>query len=130
MSELMGKIKSQDTKPELKLKKALWNLGFRYRKNVKKLPGNPDIVFNKVKLAIFVDGEFWHGYKWEEKKNKIKTNRDFWIPKIDRNIQRDKKNNQMLTESGWYVMRFWEHEIKSDLEYCINKIINYLQEID
>jgi DNA mismatch endonuclease (patch repair protein) len=126
-SELMGKIKSQNTKPELKLKKALWNLGFRYRKNVKKLPGTPDIVFPKDKIVIFVDGEFWHGYNWEEKKTKIKTNRDFWIPKIERNIQRDKRNNQLLSESGWYVLRFWEHEIKKDFEDCISQIINYFQ---
>jgi DNA mismatch endonuclease (patch repair protein) len=126
-SELMSKIKSQNTKPELKLKKTLWNLGFRYRKNVKKLPGTPDIVFPKDKIVIFVDGEFWHGYNWEEKKTKIKTNRDFWIPKIERNIQRDKRNNQLLSESGWYVLRFWEHEIKKDFEDCINQIINYFQ---
>lgn len=123
----MSKIKSQNTKPELKLKKTLWNLGFRYRKNVKKLPGTPDIVFPKDKIVIFVDGEFWHGYNWEEKKTKIKTNRDFWIPKIERNIQRDKRNNQLLSESGWYVLRFWEHEIKKDFEDCINQIINYFQ---
>ncbi len=126
-SELMGKIKSQNTKPELKIKKALWNLGFRYRKNVKKLPGTPDIVFYREKLVIFVDGEFWHGYNWEEKKTKIKTNRDFWIPKIERNIQRDKKNNQLLSESGWFVLRFWEHEIKKDFDGCINQIINHFQ---
>ncbi len=126
-SELMSKIKSQNTKPELKLKKTLWNLGFRYRKNVKKLPGTPDIVFPKDKIVIFVDGEFWHGYNWEEKKSKIKTNRDFWIPKIERNIQRDKRNNQLLSESGWYVLRFWEHEIKKDFEDCISQIINYFQ---
>lgn len=123
----MSKIKSQNTKPELKLKKTLWNLGFRYRKNVKKLPGTPDIVFPKDKIVIFVDGEFWHGYNWEEKKTKIKTNRDFWIPKIERNIQRDKRNNQLLSESGWYVLRFWEHEIKKDFEDCISQIINYFQ---
>lgn len=126
-SELMAKIKSQNTKPELKLKKALWNLGFRYRKNLKKLPGSPDIVYTKHKLAIFVDGEFWHGYNWAEKKTKIKTNRDFWIPKIERNIQRDIQNNQLLTDAGWYVIRFWEHELKKDLEGCLNSVISYLQ---
>jgi DNA mismatch endonuclease (patch repair protein) len=126
-SELMGKIKAQDTKPELKLRKALWHLGYRYRKNVKKLPGKPDIVFRKAKLAIFVDGEFWHGYDWEEKKLKIKTNRDFWIPKIERNMQRDAEINSLLIEKGWKVMRFWEKEIKSNLEGCINQVINYLE---
>lgn len=128
-SELMAKIKSQNTKPELKLKKALWNLGFRYRKNLKKLPGSPDIVYTKHKLAIFVDGEFWHGYNWAEKKNKIKTNRDFWIPKIERNIQRDIQNNQLLTDAGWCVIRFWEHELKKDFEGCVNRIVSYLQDV-
>jgi DNA mismatch endonuclease (patch repair protein) len=127
-SELMAKIKSQNTKPELNLKKALWNLGFRYRKNLKKLPGSPDIVYTKHKLAIFVDGEFWHGYNWAEKKTKIKTNRDFWIPKIERNIQRDIQNNQLLTEAGWHVIRFWEHELKKDFEDCLNRVISYLQD--
>lgn len=127
-SELMAKIKSQNTKPELKLKKALWNLGFRYRKNLKKLPGSPDIVYTKYKLVIFVDGEFWHGYNWAEKKTKIKTNRDFWIPKIERNIQRDIQNNQLLTEDGWYIIRFWEHELKKDFEDCLNRVISYLQD--
>ncbi|NLF42606.1 MAG: very short patch repair endonuclease [Bacteroidales bacterium] len=127
-SELMGKIKSRNTKPEIKLKKALWNLGFRYRKNYKDLPGCPDIVFIKHKLAIFVDGEFWHGYNWPEKNAKIKTNRDFWIPKIERNIQRDEQINQLLMDMGWNVIRFWEHEIKKDFNNCIEKIASYLQE--
>jgi len=127
-SELMGKIKSQNTKPELKLKRALWNLGYRYRKNLKKLPGSPDIVYSKHKLAIFVDGEFWHGYNWSEKKTKIKTNREFWIPKIERNIQRDKQNNQLLMDTGWQVIRFWENELKKDFDGCINKVISYLQD--
>jgi len=126
----MAKIKAQDTKPELKLRKALWNLGFRYRKNVKKLPGTPDIVFRKAKLVLFVDGEFWHGFDWEQKKLKIKTNRDFWIPKIERNMQRDAENNNSLSEKGWKVMRFWEKEIKSNLEGCINQVINYLEMVD
>jgi DNA mismatch endonuclease (patch repair protein) len=126
-SELMRKIKAQDTKPELKLRKALWNLGFRYRKNVKKLPGTPDIVYTKQRLAIFVDGEFWHGHNWEEKMNSIKSNRGFWIPKIERNMQRDQANNQLLSQNGWYVMRFWEHEIKRDFDGCVNRVISYLQ---
>jgi len=126
----MAKIKAQDTKPELKLRKALWNLGFRYRKNVKKLPGTPDIVFRKAKLVVFVDGEFWHGFDWEQKKLKIKTNHDFWIPKIERNMQRDAENNTLLSEKGWKVMRFWEKEINSNLEGCINQVINYLEMVD
>lgn len=127
-SELMGKIKSQNTKPELKLRKALWNIGYRYRKNLKKLPGCPDIVFSKRKLAIFVDGEFWHGYNWIEKKAKIKTNREFWIPKIERNIQRDKQNNQLLFDTGWHVIRIWENELKKDFEACVNRVVSFIKE--
>lgn len=125
-SEMMGKIKSKGTKAELKLRKALWTLGYRYRKNVKKLPGSPDIVFAKYKLAIFVDGEFWHGHNWEEKKLKLKTNKDFWIPKLERNMQRDRNNNRLLLEKGWHVMRFWENEIKNDLLGCICRLVNYI----
>jgi DNA mismatch endonuclease (patch repair protein) len=126
-SALMAKIKSQNTKPELRLKRNLWHLGYRYRKSFKKLPGNPDVVYYKYKLVIFVDGEFWHGYNWHEKKTKIKTNQEYWIPKIERNIQRDKQNNQLLIDAGWRVVRFWENEIKSDFDNCINKLKAYLQ---
>ncbi len=126
-SELMAKIKGVNTKPELKLRKALWGMGFRYRKNVKKLPGSPDLVFYKFKLAIFVDGEFWHGYNWEEKRGKIKSNRDFWIPKIERNMQRDRQNRRKLENEGWVVLRFWEQEIYKDFDNCIIKICSYLQ---
>ncbi len=129
-SELMSKIKAQDTKPELKVRKALWNLGLRYRKNVKKLPGCPDIVFNKYKLAVFIDGEFWHGFNWEEKQSRIKTNRGFWIPKIERNMQRDGQNNKLLSDCGWHVMRFWEKQVKKDFDRCINSIVNYIQNFE
>ena len=127
-SQIMSKIKSQDTKPEIKLRKFLWGIGLRYRKNVKKLPGSPDIVLSKFKLVIFVDGEFWHGYNWNEKKTKIKSNKGFWIPKIERNIQRDNLNNMYYRNCGWTVMRFWEHEIKKEFSVCINKILNYIED--
>lgn len=127
-SKHMSKIKSKDTKPEKKLRKFLWGLGIRYRKNVKKLPGTPDIVISKYNLVIFVDGEFWHGYNWKIKKQKIKSNRDFWIPKIERNIQRDNENNLKLTNDGWKVMRFWEHQIKKEFNVCVNKILDYINE--
>ncbi len=124
----MGKIKSRNTKPELLLKKSLWNLGYRYRRTVHKLPGNPDIIYAGKKLAIFVDGEFWHGYNWSEKKLKIKTNRDFWIPKIERNMQRDEENNQLLKDIGWTVIRFWENQVEKDLDGCINIVVSHLED--
>jgi DNA mismatch endonuclease, patch repair protein len=129
-SEQMSRIKSRNTKPEMRLRKALWKSGLRYRKNVKSLPGCPDIVFNNSKLAVFVDGEFWHGYQWEEKKQKIKSNRNFWIPKIERNMQRDRINDSLLFDQGWYVMRFWESDIKKRLDDCVNKIINFINDLD
>lgn len=125
-SKIMSKIGSVDTKPEQRLRKFLWNLGIRYRKNVKKLPGTPDIVISKYKLIIFVDGDFWHGYNWEQKKATIKSNREFWIPKIERNIQRDRINNQKLEETGWKVMRFWDHELEKEFGVCVTKILYYL----
>jgi DNA mismatch endonuclease, patch repair protein len=127
-SNLMSKIKSEDTKPEQKLRKFLWNLGVRYRKNVKKLPGTPDIVISKHKLIIFIDGEFWHGFNWTVKRGKIVSNRDFWIPKIERNMQRDLSNNKYYSERGWTVMRFWEHEIKKEFHVCINQILNIIED--
>lgn len=125
-SELMAKIKGRDTKPEVMLRQALWSMGLRYRKDCKTLPGKPDIVSKKYRVAIFVDGEFWHGYKWNEKKRKIKSNRDFWIPKIERNMQRDRENNKKLSEMGYTVFRFWEHEIKTELERCAHSVIDAL----
>ena len=118
----MKRIRSTNTTPELLLRKELWRLGYRYRLNVAKLKGKPDLVFNKYKLIIFVDGEFWHGYNWLEKKPKIKANRKYWIKKIERNMERDLENTNHLISKGYVVLRFWEHEIKKDLAGCIKKI--------
>lgn len=123
----MSKIKSKDTLPEILLRKALWRYGLRYRKNVSHLPGKPDLLILKSKIVIFVDGEFWHGYNWEEKKQRIKSNRDYWIAKIEGNIARDKKNNLLLLENDYTVMRFWQHEIKNNLDECINLILEELR---
>lgn len=122
-SKLMSRIRGTNTKPEVALRKSLWKLGFRYRLNVAKLPGKPDIVIGKYKLTIFVDGEFWHGFNWIQKKGKIKANREYWIPKIERTIKRDKENNVKLMGLGFTVLRFWEQEIKKDLEGCIQAIL-------
>lgn len=118
----MRSNKSKDTKPELMLRKELWSRGMRYRKNYKALPGKPDIVFGRAKLAVFVDGKMWHGYDWEHQKNDFKSNRDFWIPKIESNIERDLKVNQILNEQGWQVIRFWDFEIKKNVVACADKI--------
>ena len=118
----MRSNKSKDTKPELMLRKEVWSRGMRYRKNYKALPGKPDIVFGRAKLAVFVDGKMWHGYDWEHQKNDFKSNRDFWIPKIESNIERDLKVNQILNEQGWQVIRFWDFEIKKNIVACADKI--------
>lgn len=124
-SKLMSKIKGKDTTPEILFRKSLWALGVRYRINVPKLPGKPDIVIEKKKTVVFIDGEFWHGYKWTEKKPKIKSNRDYWIIKIEKNMQRDIDNNQKLKILGYTVFRFWEHEIKKDLAGCLNMVLSF-----
>ncbi len=126
-SEIMRKIRAKETKPELILRKTLWALGVRYRKNYKELPGKPDIVIAKFKMLVFIDGEFWHGYDWENKKKKLKSNRKFWIPKIERNIQRDEQINQKLKGMGWRVMRFWDFQVKKELGVCVQKILEHIE---
>lgn len=118
----MKAIKYKDTKAEVLLRKALWHKGYRYYKNYKKLLGKPDIVFVKAKLVIFVDGEYWHGYKWEENKDKIKSNREYWIPKIERNMQRDQEVTKELKEAGWTVLRFWSRDVLKNVEECVMEI--------
>jgi DNA mismatch endonuclease (patch repair protein) len=126
-SALMGRIKSTNTTPEIKLRKYLWKLGYRYRKNYSAINGKPDIVFIKKKVAIFIDGEFWHGYLWDSKKEKIKNNKKYWVKKIEGNIRRDLMNNNELRKHGWRILRFWEHEIKNDIEYCASLVISLLE---
>ncbi|OGS27664.1 MAG: hypothetical protein A2297_08765 [Elusimicrobia bacterium RIFOXYB2_FULL_48_7] len=121
-SSLMQKIKSEKTKPEIILRNALRKANIRFKGYGHPLPGKPDIVLLKKKLVVFIDGEFWHGYKWKNKKNRIKAHRGYWIPKIERTIKRDKQNNLKLRRLGWQVLRFWGQEIKGDLQKCIKKI--------
>lgn len=118
----MRAVKCKDSIIELKLRKALWDKGYRYRKNYKEIEGKPDIVLTKYKLAIFCDSEFWHGYNWETKKLEIKSNKDFWIAKIESNIERDKKVNETLKSQGWTVIRFWGKEIEKDTIDCVSRI--------
>ena len=118
----MSRIRCKDTKIEVALRKELWSRGLRYRKNVSTVPGKPDIAFIGKKVAVFCDSEFWHGYDWEHRKDDIKTNSEFWITKIERNIQRDKEVNQILEEQGWIVLRFWGKEIQKNLSECADRI--------
>ena len=126
-SKIMKAIKSKNTKEEVLLAKALWQQGFRYRKNNKSVFGSPDITFKQQKIAIFIDGEFFHGYNWEEKRGKIRSNREYWIPKIERNMQRDRQVNEKLISQGWIVIRFWSSFVKRNLEDCVKIIENELK---
>lgn len=118
----MQAVKSKGSKIETKLAKALYHKGYRYRKNDKSVYGTPDLSFKKYKIAIFVDGEFWHGYDWEERKHDHKSNIEFWHHKIEQNIARDKAVNAELEKQGWTVLRFWGNEVKRNLGICVERI--------
>jgi DNA mismatch endonuclease (patch repair protein) len=124
-----GSSKKTDTSCELLLRRALWAAGFRYRKDVKNLPGRPDIVFPKAKLAVFCDGDFWHGRNWEERRQKLEqgTNPDYWLAKIERNMERDRQNAQRLQEMGWAVLRFWESEIRASPSEVTGRVVAALK---
>lgn len=119
----MQAIRSKDTSIELQLRKALWARGIRYRKNYKKLIGKPDIAITKYRIAVFCDSDYWHGYDWENRNQRIKSNREYWIPKIERNMARDKEVNEALVRDGWTVLRYWEWQIKKQLDECVDEIL-------
>jgi len=120
----MQNIRSKNTSIEVILRKALWQKGYRYRKNYKGLPGNPDIVLTKYKIAIFCDGEFFHGKDWEVLKPRLEksNNSEFWINKISRNQERDDEVNKRLVFEGWTVIRFWGDDIKKRLDECVKVV--------
>ena len=120
----MQRIKANDTKIEVLLRKALWKKGYRYRKNFKDLPGKPDIVLTRYRIAIFCDGEFFHGKDWEVLKPRLEksNNSEFWISKISRNRERDDEVNKALLFLGWTVIRFWGNDIKKNTDECIKVI--------
>jgi len=123
-SKIMSSIKGKDTKIELLLRKALWEEGIRGYRVSTKLPGRPDIVFTKYRIAIFCDGDFWHGYKFDELRERLSP---YWAGRISTNIERDRKNDLKLREEGWKVLHFWEWEILGDLEKCKQEIIDALR---
>lgn len=120
----MRNIRSKDTAIEIKLRKALWEKGYRYRKNVQTLPGKPDIVLTKYKIVIFCDSEFFHGKDWEVLKPRIEAgnNSEYWMKKITRNMERDDENNKQLLFLGWTVIRFWGKDILKKTDECIKVI--------
>ncbi len=121
----MAAIKSCDTKIELLLRKALWKNSIRYRKNCKYLPGKPDIAITRYKIAIFCDGDFWHGREFY--KREVKTNTRFWHDKIKRNMERDLQNTILLRDMKWVVIRFWGSEIKRDVDKCVKQVLELVE---
>lgn len=125
--KIMSSIKGKDTKPELLLRKALWRRNHRYRTNVKTLPGKPDIVFTKYKVAVFCDGDFWHGHNWAIRgkgslDEELSSYSEFWRAKIQRNVERDREIDRDLILMGWSVVRVWESDIKKDLDACVKVV--------
>ena len=118
----MQQVKNKDSKIEVLLRKELWSRGIRYRKNVNRIYGKPDFVFIGKKVAVFCDSEFWHGYNWEERKKDFKSHQEFWIPKIERNMERDAEVTAKLESEGWTVIRFWGNEIKKNTAQCADII--------
>lgn len=126
ISKRMSNVKLKHNKAETTLAKALWHKGYRYRLNYKKLPGSPDIALTKYKIAVFVDGEFWHGKDFEKRKVNLKSNKDFWIEKIQENIDRDKRNDTLLNQIGWIPLHFWSEEVSKNIDCCIAELEEYI----
>lgn len=124
----MQAVKNKDSKIEILLRKELWKRGLRYQKNSTDVFGKPDIVFKGKKVAVFCDSEFWHGFNWDERKKDFKSHQEFWIPKIERNMERDIEVTQKLETEGWKVIRFWGNEIKKETEKCANIIEKAVKE--
>ena len=124
----MQAIKSKGSKIEDLLAKTIFKNGVRYRRNVKDVFGCPDICIKKYKIAVFCDSEFWHGKDWETRKYDFKTRQEFWISKIERNIQRDYEVNKKLNIEGWKVLRFWGNDINKNLQECLNEILQTIDE--
>ena len=124
----MRNVHNKDSQIEIALRRELWSRGLRYRKNVNRIFGKPDIAFIGLKIAVFVDSEFWHGYDWENKQSEIKSNRDFWVPKIERNMQRDLEVTARLQTDGWTVIRIWGRDIKHDVVSVADRIESVYKE--
>ncbi len=120
----MSRIKSKDTSIEVSLRRALWKKGYRYRKNYSALPGKPDIVLTKYRIAIFCDGELFHGKNWEVLKPRLLkgNNPDFWVKKIERNMKRDDENDKRLLFLGWTVIHFWGNDILKNTDQCVKVV--------
>lgn len=125
-----GASRKTGTRCELTLRRALWHRGLRYRKNVSFLPGKPDIAFIGTRVAVFCDGDFWHGKNWSNRRQKLSrgANPSYWVAKIERNMQRDATNTAALEHMGWRVLRFWESDIQSDLDGVVSQIAEVVRD--
>lgn len=123
----MSKVRLKNGKAETILARRLWHEGYRYRRNYKKLPGSPDIALTKYRIAVFVDGEFWHGENWEERKTKLKQNREYWIEKIEENMARDRRVDWQLKEMGWVTIHFWEKQVLKHTEECLKVVLELIE---
>ena len=123
----MQAVKNKDSKIELALRRVLHQKGYRYRKNFSGVFGHPDIVFTKYKIAIFCDSEFWHGHDWERRKSDFKSRMEFWIPKIERNMERDREVNEKLQSEGYIVLRFWGKQILKNIDEVVVEIENAIE---
>lgn len=124
-SEIMSKIRSRNTKAEIFIFRELRKRGIYFQKHYKRAIGNPDIALPRKKVAIFIDGDFWHGHQFSKLKKRLP--KKYWLAKIERNIRRDKTNRAKLKKLGWKVLRVWEHEIKKDSEKVIGKTVRFLK---
>ena len=122
----MSKVQLKGGKAETVLAKLLWSLGFRYRKNYKKLPGSPDIAILKYQIAIFVDGEFWHGKEWKTRKARLRHNREYWIEKIEEDVARDDRVDGELQNLGWIPIHFWEKDVLKTPDKCVSEVIELI----
>ncbi len=137
VSKAMKAVRSENTSPELALRKALWAQGYRYRLHRKNLPGKPDLVFPSRRVALFIDGDYWHGRQWKkrgfqslEAQMSGVNNSEYWIKKISGNIARDKKNNRKLRALGWKVIRVWESDIKKNQQRVVKTVIRKIREVE
>lgn len=120
----MSRVRTKDTDIELRVRSELHRRGLRFRKHLATLPGRPDVVFTRARLAVFVDGDFWHGYRIEEWESGLS---DFWRTKIRKNIDRDQRNHRALLDMGWQVVRLWQHEIENDLNGCVERVVTIVK---
>lgn len=130
ISKRMSHVKTKRNSAEIMIAKSLWHRGYRYRLNYKALPGSPDIALAKYRIAIFIAGEFWHGKDFEQRKTKLKNNKDYWIEKIQENIDRDLKNDKLLRQMDWYPIHFWSNDVIKYCNQCVEEVICLIDDIN